>query len=327
MKGHYEEKFYHEPHESPRTCSAIFFFGSCRTKGTQFVWFVVKIFIPLLFISFTFLSMGCSRNSARFIVEEQGEVRRIISAAPSNTEIIVGLGMGDRLIAVDKYSGRIAGVPGGLPEIDFFFPDTEAIIGLEPDLIFVNEINSFGVANNPFRLLGDLGIRVVQVPTSVSIEGIYSDIILVAEVLGVIERGQALVSCMAAEIARIAAGAGLQRSSVYFEISSSPTLVTFGQGAYLNEMIEIAGGRNIFAAERGWFSPSAEEIINRNPDIIFTLLYPGEDPVSEIKNRRAFQSITAVNEGRVFAIDADSASRPSQNILLAFQQIAQVLNQ
>jgi len=278
-------------------------------------------------IAIIIFSVGCNRGSAPSIGDEQEEVRRIISAAPSNTEIIVGLGMGDLLIAVDRHSRGIPGVPDGLPEIDFFFPDTEAIIDLEPDLIFVNEINSFGVANNPFRLLADLGIRVIQVPTSVSIEGIYNDIYLIAEVMGVKESGERLVEDMRNEINRIAFAARSERRSVFFEISSSPTLVTFGQGAYLNEMIEIAGGRNIFEDQRGWFSPSAEEIINRNPEIIFTLYYPGEDPVSEIKNRQAFASISAVRENRIFAIDADSASRPSQNILQAFQQIAQAITQ
>ena len=274
-----------------------------------------------------FFVISCGRDPIRPMFDEPGEITRIISSAPSNTEIIVGLGMGERLIAVDRYSARITGVPDGLSEIDFFFPDVEAIIGLEPDLIFVNEINSFGVANNPFRLLADLGIRVVQVPTSVSIEEIYNDIILIAETLEVRDRGEAMVVYMREEIDRIATEAGQERITVYFEVSSSPTVVTFGQGAYLNEMIEITGAQNIFADQRGWFSPSVEEIINRNPDIIFVVLYPGEDPVSEIKNRRAFESITAVRENRIYAIDEDSASRPSQNILLAFQQMAQAINQ
>ena len=287
-------------------------------------WGVLNLFA---FAAVVLFATGCGRDPIRPILEEPGEITRIISSAPSNTEIIVGLGMGERLIAVDRYSGRIPGVPAGLPEIDFFFPDTEAIIGLEPDLIFVSEINSFGVANNPFRLLGDLGIRVVQVPTSVSIEEIYNDIILVAETLGVRDRGEAMVAYMREEINRIYTGAGQERRTVYFEVSSSPTVVTFGQGAYLNEMIEIAGGQNIFADQRGWFSPSVEEIINRNPDIILVVLYPGEDPVSHIQNRRAFQNITAVRENRIYTIDEDSASRPSQNILLALQQIAQAISQ
>ena len=289
-----------------------------------------RLFALLLLSIMTIFVTGCSRSTDRTSVnaDSKNEISRIISAAPSNTEIIVALGMGERLIAADRYSRDIQGMPADLPLIDFFYPDTEAIIGLEPDLILVNEINSFGVADNPFKLLGDLGIRVVQVPTSSSIEGIYSDIIMIADVLRVNERGEALVNLMRNEIESIAAtrGEATERKRVYFEVSPEPTMVSFGQGAYLNEMIEIAGGENIFAEQKGWFSPAAEEIINRNPDIIFALAYPGEDPVPQIRNRGAFEGITAVRENQIYPIDADSASRPSQNIMLALREMIRVIS-
>ncbi|MCL2479356.1 MAG: ABC transporter substrate-binding protein, partial [Treponema sp.] len=228
---------------------------------------------------------------------------------------------------IDKYSRDIPGAPTNLPLIDFFYPDTEAIIGMQPDLILANEINSYGVSDNPFSLLGNLGIKVVQVPTSTSIDGICSDIIFIADTLGAEERGQAMVKSMKDEIAGIAAGeTNAQRKSVYFEVSSAPSMVSFGKGAYLDEMIDIAGGKNIFEDQNGWFSPSEEEIINRNPDIIFVLQYPGEDPVTEIKNRRAFETITAVKQNQIFPVDANSASRPSQNIMTALRQMAKAIN-
>jgi len=283
------------------------------------------IFLTALVI--LLVATGCTRDSGRSSEEARIEFNRIISAAPSNTEIITALGMADRLIAVDRYSAGIPGVPGGLPEIDFFYPDTEAIIGLEPDLIIANEINSFGVADNPFKLLGDMGINVLDIPTSVSIDGICNDIITIAEVLGVKERGEALVASMKEEIARIAAAAEApEKKTVYFEISGPPFMYSFGRGNYLNEMIEIAGGRNIFDDQNNWFSPSAEEIITRNPDIIFTMNYSWEDTVAEIKSRMAFETITAIKENRVYAIDENSASRPSQNIMLALRQMAQGIN-
>ena len=270
------------------------------------------------------ITAACTKTAAT----HNTEINRIISAAPSNTEIIVALGMGDRLIAVDKYSSGIDGVPEGLPEIDFFYPDTEAVIQLKPDLIISNEVNSFGVANNPFKLLGDFGIRVVQIPNSSSIEGICGDIVLIAETLGVKERGEAIVKSMRDEIKKITEthSNSADKKSVYFEISSVPTMVTFGSCVYLHELIEIAGGINIFADQKNWFSPSAEEIIVRNPDVIIALFYQGEDAVSEIKSRAAFRNITAIRENRVYAIDADAASRPSQNVIMALMQITAALN-
>ena len=275
---------------------------------------------------------ACSRNTAQAGMQKPrtdgNSFNRIISAAPSNTEIITGLGQGDLIIAIDQYSSGISGLQPGLPEIDFFYPDTEAVIALAPDIIFVNEINSYGVADNPFKLLGDLGIRVVEVRTSTSIEGIFTDIIFIAETLGIREKGEILAASIRDEISSIrTAGEKLtKKKSVYFEVSAMPTMVSFGYGTYLNEMIEIAGGVNIFADQNGWFSPSAEEIINRNPDIIFTLLDHGVDPVSEILNRGVFEGVAAIREKQVFMIDADSAARPSQNIIKALREMAQVIN-
>ncbi len=68
------------------------------------------------------------------------------------------------------------------------------------------------------------------------------------------------------------------KKSVYFEISPAPSLFTFGQGTFLNEMIEIIGAKNIFADEKGWISPSAESVIDKNPDIIFTNVDYTENP-------------------------------------------------
>ena len=282
----------------------------------------------MAFIAIIFFLACCYRNTAAPEISSAVRTDRIISASPSNTEIIIGLGMGGSLIAVDKYSGNIPGVPEGLIEIDFFYPDTEAIISLAPDMIVVNEINSFGVADNPFKLLGDLGIKIVQVSTSNSIEGICGDIIQIAAALDVKDRGEALVHSMQEEIAEFKTAFENRpgtNNKVYFEISSIPTMVTFGQDVYLNEMIEIAGGKNIFTDQKGWFSASEEEIINRNPDYIFVLAYHGSDYVTDITSRSNFQNMTAVKEGRVFPIDEDSAARPSQNIMKALREMARII--
>jgi iron complex transport system substrate-binding protein len=285
--------------------------------------------LPVLFLIFLSLTAaGCSqKNRPETGAGSTGaapSVERIISAAPSNTEIIVGLGMGDKLVAVDRYSKDIPGVRQDLTEVDFFYPDTEAIIGLDPDLLIANEVNTYGSADTPFKLLGEMGINVIQVPTSTSIEGIYRDILLIAKALGVEEKGNQTVSSMKDEVKRITAKAGsiTVKKSVYFEISPAPAMVTFGKGAYLNEMIEIIGAENIFASEQGWFTPSAEAIINRNPDVIITMAYFGEDSAAEIKTRQGFEAINAVKQNRIYSIEANPASRPSQNVITALKQLA-----
>ncbi|MDR3248065.1 MAG: ABC transporter substrate-binding protein [Treponema sp.] len=255
---------------------------------------------------------------------------RIISAAPSNTEIIVGLGLADRVIAADKYSLDL--LPPGITEIDFFYPDAEAILGLAPDLIISSEHNVYGAADDPYKILGDMGINILYIPTSRSIADIKRDIRTVAAALGEAGRGEDLVRTMEQEIQelaeigqRITADPAFKRKTVYLEISPFPNPVTMGRETFLDEMLGIIGARNVFGDTAGWIAPSAEAILERNPELILTNVNFIEDPVGEIKSRQGFASITAIRENQVHIIDTDSSSRPSHRITVALRQMAQAV--
>jgi iron complex transport system substrate-binding protein len=169
-----------------------------------------------------------------------------------------------------------------------------------------------------------MGITVVYIPTSNSIGDIYTDIALIASVFQVQEKGDELIRNMKKTVDAITeTGAKIQhKKSVYFEISPSPYLVTLGGQTYINQMIEITGARNIFADSKGWFAPSAEEIITRNPDVILTFDDNIAAFIEELKRRPGFIAVNAVKNNEVYSIDADSVSRPSQNIIPALQQMA-----
>ncbi|MCL1815628.1 MAG: ABC transporter substrate-binding protein [Treponema sp.] len=290
------------------------------------VVFVVMAVFSVVFIIFALLPSFAERTP---IPENHLPPFRIISTAPSSTEIIAGLGLADRLIAVDKYSRDVEGVTQDLPEIDFFYPDIEAVAALKPDIIISGEINTNGSAETPFDFFQRLGIRVLQIPTSSSVGEIYGDIIHIAEALGVTERGEALVRRMEEQI-KVIAGRAAEHTAVYagkriyFEVAPAPHIVSFGRGTYLNELIEIIGAQNIFAAEVRWFTPSAEAIIHSNPDVILTIADPGltaGSAAAEIKSRPGFSALAAVRQNKVYAIDANLVSRPSQNIVLALEAI------
>jgi iron complex transport system substrate-binding protein len=252
---------------------------------------------------------------------------RIVSTAPSNTEIIVDLGLGERIIAADKYSLEIPGVSAAAPEIDFFYPDPEALVNLDPDIVIASEHNSFGAGEDPFKLLSEMGIRVLYIPTSRSIAAVRRDIMNIASGLGVPERGESLIREMDREIEAVAAlGRGITRKkTVYFEISPFPNPVSMGRETFLNEMLEIAGAQNIFADTTGWIAPSAEAILERNPEVILTNVNFIDDPLGEIKSRRGFADTIAVRNGAVYRIDTDSSSRPTRRLTLALGQIARAV--
>ena len=293
----------------------------------------VKKILSISMLIFFVTVIGCSRGTNQAVIKEGGEtennkITRIISAAPSITEIIAGLGLAGKLVAVDKYSKDVEGVKADLPEIDFFNPDIEAIAGMKPDIIISGEINTNGREAAPYRFFTQLGVHVVEIPTSNSINDIYHDIMTIAQSLGVAEKGEELVREMRGQIEIIAsrvrsktnaANSASETKTVYFEIAPAPNTVSFGRETYLNELIEIIGAQNIFAAEKRWFTPGPEAVISANPDIIFIL--SGISNSEEVKNRPGFRYVNAVRQNNVYVIDANRASRPSQNIALALEEM------
>ncbi len=291
-----------------------------------------KRIIAIIMTMFMFIMAGCSQNKEREVTDREGskvsipnKIEKIISTAPSNTEVIVDLGLGDKLVAVDKYSSDVPSISEELTKIDFSNPDAEAIIGLNPDIIIASGHNKTGSSEDPFKLVKEAGIPVVYIPSSESIKGIYEDIEFIASILNVEDKGNEIVDNMKSKVDEIAKiGKTItDKKSVYFEISPSPSLFTFGQGTFLNEMIEIIGAKNIFADEKGWISPSAESVIDKNPDVILTNVDYTENPIKEIETRDGFENINAVKNNAVYQIDKNSSSRPSQKIILALNQIAE----
>ena len=288
---------------------------------------LVTLFACTLFSGCEKKTMIVSRDSSSgTTAAAHPGITRIISVAPSITEIIAGLGLADSLVAVDKYSRDVEGVQKDLPEIDFFYPDIEAIASLKPDIIIISGVNVGGSAESPYQFFQRLGIKVVEIPTSSSIEEIYRDILTIAKALNVTEKGEDLVNNMQAQIETIASrvrletsGSATGKKTVYFEITPAPYIVSFGSGTYLNELLEITGMQNIFAAEESWFTPGAEAVVSANPDLIFIL--GGVSDITEIKSRPGFQHITAVTHNKIYVIDANHASRPSQNIVKTLEEI------
>ena len=122
----------------------------------------------VLMFAFSAITLGaialtaCTGKESRVIFDRAGikvvvdrPINRIVSTAPSNTEIIASLGLADKLVAVDRHSanvkvpayGSMGGgpeIPGTLPLLDFFYPDAEVILGLEPDVIIASGHNPTG---------------------------------------------------------------------------------------------------------------------------------------------------------------------------------------
>lgn len=248
---------------------------------------------------------------------------KIMTFGASNAEVLVGLGVGDRIIAVDTYTYGVEGLSAELPQFELSSPDSEQIIAMEPDAIFVTGmVQSQG--DDPYKLISDAGICVIYMPSSSSIDEIKEDIRYIAEVMDVQENGETLISELEAAIDEVRAiGETItEKKTVYFEIAAAPAMYSFGSGTFLNEMIELIGAENVFADQQSWISVGDEAILTLNPDVILTSVDYIENPTDEVMSRPGWDAMTAVQNGDVYYIDTNSCNRPSQNIVKALHEMA-----
>ena len=269
---------------------------------------------------------GVTVDRAGLEFKEVESTDSIVSLAPSITEILVDMGYGDNLVAADgPESESREGVPQDIIFMDMMAPDVEQLIALDPDVIFATTM-SFGGGEDPLKAVKDQGISVVYIPSSESIEEIYEDILFIGQVLDDEEASEEIVNDMKEQIGEIRARNEDRESiTVLFEIAAAPDIYSFGDGVFLNEMMEILGFENILADNEGWMSVSEEIVVDKNPQIIFTNVAYIENPVEEILSRDGWDVITAVSNEDVYYIDNSASSLPNHNIVKALLEMEEAV--
>lgn len=252
-------------------------------------------------------------------------VETIISMAPSITQTLCDLGLQDKLIAVDTNSVSYFGLDE-LTAFDMMTPDTEQLIALKPDIVFTSGMSSVG-GTDPYKPLRDVGICVANIPSSSSIDTLKEDVLFTAKCVGKEAEGQALIDNMEAEMDKIAAiGETItEKKTVLFEIAAAPEIYSFGQGTFLEEMLEMIGAENVFANEEGYISVTEEAAVSANPDVILTNVIYLDDPVGEIMSRSGWENVTAIQNGDVYALDNNASSLPNVHVVDALKQMAKAV--
>lgn len=301
-----------------------------------------------IMISFTILLVGCqkqnqtehsSNNSNELespiqaMVDRSGisfkvplKINRIISMQPSVTQILLDMGLGDKIVAIDEYSLRVKGINEKLPKFDMLSPDTERIIELKPDVVFVSNISAEG-GEDPFKVLTDYGISIVHIPTAKSLNDIEADITFMGDLLGSQKQAKEIVEHMEREITKtreISKTIKIKKR-VYFEVGFDPYFYSFGKETFLDEIMTIIGAENIFSNQHDWVSISEETIVQENPDVILTNIDFIEDPVKEIMMRNGWGELKAVKNNQVFLIDNQSSTLPNHHVIKAMKEMAKAI--
>ncbi|EJI7149918.1 ABC transporter substrate-binding protein [Enterococcus faecalis] len=254
------------------------------------------------------------------------EATKIISLVPSTTEVIEDLGKTDQLIAVDTQSSTMMTDLKKLPQMDMMAVDAEKLIALKPQIVYVNDIN-LASSESVWKQVEDAGITVVNIPTSTSIKEIKEDVQFIADSLSEHEKGQKLIQTMDQEIDEVAKiGKTIKKpKTVLFEVAALPDIYSFGNGTFLNEMIETIGAKNVLANEKGWLPVTEEAAIAAKPEVILTNVNYMKDPAKEILARKNWENVPAVQNKEVFEIDNMSSSLPNNHITKALKQMAKAV--
>ena len=259
--------------------------------------------------------------------------QRIVSTAPSITEVLYALGLGDRVVGVTRYC-RYPPEAQLKPKIgDYTSPNLEAIAALKPDLVIVQ--------NNPVRLterLSALRLKSLEIDQQ-NIAKLYDSIRVVGDATGVSARATQLVESIRSKLEQIRQrAASLPRTRTMFVIGRTPNrldgLVVVGKDSYLNEIMQIAGGENVFRdALAAYPQVSLEEVLARNPQVIVDMGDMADTVgVTEAHKRdvvslwQRMGTIEAVKQHHVFAVASDIFVVPGPRVVDAAQAFLEMLH-
>ena len=243
------------------------------------------------------------------------EPKRIVSLAPAGTEIAFALGLGERVVGVTSYDDYPSQVASITKVGDFAGPNVEAVAAAKPDLILATS----GVQADVVKKLESLGAVVVVLDPQ-TLSAVYGDIEIVGKLTGAPAAATTLVTNMKADVQSIQASvAGSPTVSAFIEIGQNP-LFTAGSGTLMNEMIALAGGRNV-VTQPGYVSYSAEKLIEANPDVYFATKGSSSDPAA-IEKRPGYSAISAVTHRRVVIVEDSLVSRGGPRVVDGLKALA-----
>jgi ABC-type Fe3+-hydroxamate transport system substrate-binding protein len=244
---------------------------------------------------------------------------RIVSLNPTTTEIIFAIGAGAKLVGRTKWdswpdSAKL------VPDVgDALRPNVEAVLAKKPDLVLLYASNDNRTAA---MQLARAGVRVVSLKVD-SIAEFERATLLVGRLTGDEARSRNVVDSVRRTLDRVrAATESLPRTRVFYHTWEKP-IITIGSESFLNELVEIAGGTNVYGDVKA-VSPvvTMEDIVSRNPEVI--LVGPPVDV--RMLASAAWRVVPAVKNRKVFAYDTNVVGRPSVTLGMAAVNLANLLH-
>jgi iron complex transport system substrate-binding protein len=249
---------------------------------------------------------------------------RIVTLAPSITEIVFALGLGQRVKGVTIYSNFPPEVVT-LPKVGSYVQlDIEKIVALRPDVCIGTRDGNPGEAIE--RLTG-LGIPVYIVNPRSLVE-VMETLLELGNALGAADAANRLVSDMRRRLEAVQTRVAGEktRPRVFFQIGVSP-IVSVGSGTFLDELIRLAGGTNLSGGDVAYPRFSVEQVLGLEPDLIVITSMARGEIFEQVKHQwRRWKQMPAVRDDRIFLIDSDLVDRPTPRLIDGLEMLAKMIH-
>jgi iron complex transport system substrate-binding protein len=283
----------------------------------------IHLFLVLLTIALALTACSPGEQTpAQYVVDDLGRLvaingtpQRIISLAPSNTEILFALGLGDKVVGVTMYCDYPAEAHDKEKVGDYYGPDIEKIIALQPDLILATDFHRFDL----IPALEEQGFAVFAVAPQT-----LGDVQLSIQKIGQITDKETesfkLVDEMTSNIAEIEEQTEeLEEKPRVLYMTWHDPMWTIGRNTWIDDLISIAGGVNIFSQ---YFESGAmveiEWVVFLNPEIVITSQWSYDWAL----NATELTSTNASQTGRIYTFDDDLAQRPGPRLVEGLEWFA-----
>ncbi|MBI5966747.1 MAG: cobalamin-binding protein [Deltaproteobacteria bacterium] len=257
-------------------------------------------------------------------LELKSPPQRIISLAPSVTEILFAIGLGEKVAGVSTYCNY---PPEALKKEKiggYITPSLEKIVALQPDLVIGSADGDLKAFVNKLDQLG--------IPVYITNPGSVSEVMLSIQNIGEVTFSQLaarnVINSMKLKMQNIQEKIQGRPQSRVLHVMDYDPLISSGKGTFIDDLIRLAGGANIAASAKGKHPRfSMEEVIAQDPQVVILSSMKSRDPMIEQKQWwDRWKEISAVRSGRIQVIDADLIHRPSPRIVDGLEEVAKAIH-
>jgi len=291
---------------------------------------MIKKSLPLA-LAITLLLHISVEGKERLLTDEMGRkvpipypVKRIISLAPSITEILFALGLNEEIAAVTNYCDYPKAVLNKPRIGGYINPSIEKIVSLKPDLIIATRDDNRWETN---QRLSDLGFSVYLINPK-SFYGVTRSIHHIGVVVGREEESKKILINMTSKKEEIAARTkSLPKPKVFFQIGYAP-IMTVGKETLADDLIRLAGGRSISENESvNYPLYNIETILSKAPEIIImSSMDSKKDYLNLIKMWQSWKDLPAVKMNAIYVVESNLVDRPTPRVVEGLEAMARMIH-